>query len=340
MQKVEEKVENIKDLFHRKIDYVRISVTDRCNFRCTYCMPQGQFIPMSHTDILTFEEIERLCRIFADVGIHKVKLTGGEPLARKDFVSLVRKINQIKGIEQVTMTTNGSLLGGYVSELAEAGLAGINISLDTLKPDVFRELTGTEELSNVLDAIHKTSRAGIPSVKINCVPMKGVNDDEICEIAAFAKDAPIEVRFIEMMPIGQGKGQAGIGEEEVRRKLETVYGSLKPVNAQLGNGPASYVQPEGFQGHIGFISALSHKFCESCNRIRLTSDGILKPCLQYAGRVSLKEMLRGKASDEQIEAVIRQTILEKPQCHQFRETNDVDSKKEALEERIMAGIGG
>ena len=324
----------MEDLFHRNIDYLRISVTDRCNFRCTYCMPKGGFVPMNHSEILTYEEIERLCRVFVSLGIHKIKLTGGEPLVRKGFVSLVERIHKIEGISKVTMTTNGSLLGDYVEELKMAGLDGVNISLDTLKPDVFTRITGVDYLQKVLDAIQASLRAGIPSVKINCVPMRGTNEEEIAAIAALAKDVPVEVRFIEMMPIGKGRDFHEITEEDMRRQLEAVYGPMKAEPRKLGNGPAVYFKPEGFVGHIGFISAISHKFCGSCNRIRLTSDGILKPCLQYAGYVNLRDQMRNKATDEELAEVIRREIYKKPECHQFL------GNVKGMEERVMTSIGG
>lgn len=334
----------MEDLFHRKIDYLRISVTDRCNFRCGYCMPKGGVVPLDHKDILTYEEIERLCALFAKIGIQKIKLTGGEPLVRKGFVSLVKRIHQIEGIRQVTMTTNGSLLGDCAADLKKAGLDGVNISLDTLKPEIFAKITGADQLRKILDAIQKSLEEGIPSVKINCVPMRDTNADEICEIAALAKNQPIEVRFIEMMPIGKGRGYEEIGEEEMRRKLEDAYGSMKQEEKKLGNGPATYYKPEGFEGHIGFISAMSHKFCGNCNRIRLTSDGILKPCLQYAGEANLKQLLREGASDQEILTVMQKVIAEKPECHRFHEKMDAmqngTKNTDHIEERVMTSIGG
>lgn len=345
-------MEILQDAFERKIDYIRISVTDRCNFRCNYCQPEGGFVPMNHSDLLTYEEIEHLCRLFAKLGIRNIKLTGGEPLVRKGVVSLVKKLHHIDGIRQVTMTTNGSLLAEHLADLKAAGLDGVNISLDTLNPKRFEQVTSVDALANVIDAIHCVVDVGIPSVKINCVPMPDMTEKEIWELAAFAKEKAIQVRFIEMMPIGSGKDHAGVREQEIRTIIEEQYGELKPIDTVLGNGPACYYQPKGFAGHIGFISAMSHKFCDKCNRIRLTSDGILKPCLQYAGALDLKKLLRDGTTDEEMIRIIKQAIQKKPECHQFQAYEETCKTKgtiddeyepcsgEKLEERMMSGIGG
>ncbi len=334
----------MEDLFHREIDYLRISVTDRCNFRCSYCMPSGEFAHLSHKDILSYEEIVRLCTLFAGLGIKKVKLTGGEPLMRKDFPLLVEKIHKIKGINQVTMTSNGAVLEDYLEELKIAGLDGVNISLDTLDRVQFKEVTGTDDLPRVLSSIQKALEVGITSVKINCVPMRGINEDELVRLAAYAKSSPVEVRFIEMMPIGKGKDFHGLKEDEIIHLLEDSYGSMQPVEKRLGNGPARYYKPEGFVGHIGLISALSHKFCKQCNRIRLTSDGILKTCLQYQGYTNLKKLLRDGVKDEELIRIIRQNVLDKPECHQFQKEGTTPSQtiqeKEVMEGRVMTSIGG
>lgn len=333
----------MQDEFQRKIEYIRISVTDRCNFRCTYCMPEEGVPSLAHDEILTFEEIERLCKIFASIGIRKVKITGGEPLVRKGVVHLIESLKQIDGIDAVTMTSNGSLLKEHLAELKTAGLDGINISLDSLNKERFATLTRRDELANVLQALGAAVDIGIPSVKINCVPMRGVNEDELVQIAALAKGQPIIVRFIELMPMGIGKSDEGMKEDEIRKILEQTYGKLDVVDKPLGNGPAHYFHPEGFKGYIGFISAISHKFCGTCNRIRLTSDGRLKPCLQYAGQLDLRALLRSGASDEEVLTQIKQSIASKPECHQFEQDNSgsFDRKEEnIIENRTMTQIGG
>jgi len=318
----------------RTIDYVRISVTDRCNLRCVYCMPE-QGIPMaSHEDLLSFEEIERLCRILADVGIRKVKLTGGEPLVRKDFVELVRKIKAIDRIEKVTLTTNGVLLAEVMDELAAAGIDGINISLDTLNPGKFMEITRRDSFSEVYRGIQKALTYPGISLKLNCLPL-GLEEQNLEEIAELAKDHKMHVRFIEVMPIGQGKKYEFLSEIQIIERLEKKFGKLAPYREQLGFGPGHYYSIEGFQGKIGFISAISHKFCNSCNRIRLTAEGYLKSCLQYETGRDLRKSLRSGATDEEIKEAIIQAIEEKPIGHIFL-SGHIDQE----EHHTMSQIGG
>ena len=318
----------------RTIDYVRISVTDRCNLRCVYCMPE-QGIPMaSHEDLLSFEEIERLCRILADVGIRKVKLTGGEPLVRKDFVELVRKIKAIDGIEKVTLTTNGVLLAEVMDELAAAGIDGINISLDTLNPGKFMEITRRDSFSEVHRGIQKALTYPGISLKLNCLPLS-LEEQNLEEIAELAKDHKMHVRFIEVMPIGQGKKYEFLSEIQIIERLEKKFGKLAPYREQLGFGPGHYYSIEGVQGKIGFISAISHKFCNSCNRIRLTAEGYLKSCLQYETGRDLRKSLRSGATDEEIKEAIIQAIEEKPIGHIFL-SGHIDQE----EHHTMSQIGG
>lgn len=318
----------------RTIDYVRISVTDRCNLRCVYCMPEKGIPMATHEDLLSFEEIERLCRILADVGIKKVKLTGGEPLVRKDFVELVRKIKAIDGIEKVTLTTNGVLLEEKMEALAAAGINGINISLDTLNPKTFEEITRRDVFSEVYKGIQKALTYPEISVKINCLPL-GLEEQNLEEIAELAKDNMVHVRFIEMMPIGQGKNYKFISETQIIEMLEKKFGKMVPFGEVLGHGPGHYYSIEGFQGKIGFISAISHKFCGSCNRIRLTAEGYLKSCLQYDTGRDLRLMLRNGATDEEIKEAIVQGIEEKPIEHIFL-SGHIDQE----ENHTMSQIGG
>ena len=325
----------VEDQYQRKIDYVRISVTDRCNFRCKYCMPEEGVESIAHSEIMTYEEILRFIRIAVRIGIKKVKITGGEPLVRKGVCGLMKELRETSGIESVTLTTNGVLLGRYLPELKEAGISGINISLDTLCPKRFRQITRRDGFSHVWKGIENAVLAEIP-VKINCVPMRGFNEDEIPALAALAKDSPVSVRFIEMMPVGLGKEYTGIFQEELMKMLEAEYGVMEPDENPAGNGPAKYYRLTGFRGRVGFISAVSHRFCENCNRIRLTADGILKPCLNYESKVNIKGTMRGGANDAELEKLLKDSIYAKPRCHGF--TSEV--KEGVTEKRKMAGIGG
>ena len=325
----------VRDRYLREIDYLRISVTDRCNLRCRYCMPEGGVESICHSDILTYEEILRLIKIVAKMGICKIKITGGEPLVRKDVCGFIRKIHEIPGINSVTLTTNGSLLGQYLPELEAAGISGINISLDTLDADKFYQITRRDSFIEVWDSFRKVIKTKIP-VKINCVPMRGFNDEELVDIALLAKEFPVSVRFIEMMPIGKGREYQGISQKEVEEMLESVYGEMTSVSEAMGNGPAKYYNLPGFQGKIGFISAISHEFCRNCNRIRLTADGILKPCLNYESHVDLRKAMRNAISDRELEQLVRKSIYEKPKCHGFGIEKEIDRQ----EKQQMVRIGG
>lgn len=318
----------------RTIDYVRISVTDRCNLRCVYCMPETGMKMATHEELLSFEEIQRLCRILADVGIRKVKLTGGEPLVRKDFVELVRKIKAIEGIEKVTVTTNGVLLAEVMDELAAAGIDGINISLDTLNPEKFKEITRRDLFSEAYRGIQKALTYPEIPLKLNCLPL-GFNGQNLVDIAELAKDNKLHVRYIEVMPIGMGKKYEFLGENQIIKILEERFGEMVPFGEKLGFGPGHYYSIDGFKGKIGFISSISHKFCSSCNRIRLTSEGYLKSCLQYETGRDLRKLLRFGATDEEIKEAIIQAIEEKPVGHMFLSGN-IDQE----ENHTMSQIGG
>ena len=271
----------MKDIYKRKIDYIRISITDRCNLRCVYCMPAEGIKLIKHEEVLSYEEIIRLCKIFAQTGISKVKITGGEPLVRKDVHKLIKSIKEIEGINNVTLTTNGILLENQIDDLVKAGLDAVNISIDTLKDDTYRELTRIGDVSKVVSSIRKCLEYKNLKVKINAVPIKGKNEDEIIDLIKLCKNNDISIRFIEMMPIGLGRNINGLNDEEVMSIIEKNIGKLTPYNGKLGNGPSNYYSLEGYKGKVGFISAVNHKFCETCNRVRLTCEGFLKACLQY-----------------------------------------------------------
>lgn len=322
------------DKWGREIDYIRISLTDRCNLRCVYCMPEDGVTQVSHQDILTYDEILRVVRIMAANGLRKVKLTGGEPLVRKNCAGLLAELKKIPGIEKVTLTTNGVLLKEQMKDLADAGLDAVNISLDTLEAERFFEVTRRKELERVLEGIQEALKYEQIVVKINCVPVLEEREN-LLKIAALAKKYPIHVRFIEMMPLGQGKSYSSWNEDTMLAVLEEGYGPAVPYKGRLGNGPGHYYELEGFMGKIGFISAVSHKFCEQCNRIRLTADGYLKACLQYQTGADLKIPMRTGCTDEELKNLIFDVLNRKPVGHNFFE-----EKTEVEEARIMAQIGG
>ena len=320
------------DQYGRNIDYLRVSITDRCNLRCQYCMPDGVELTAMES-VLTYEEIEQICEKAAKLGIKKIKVTGGEPLVRLGCADLIGKLKKIPGIEQVTLTTNGVLLGKYLDELLENGLDAVNISLDSLKRDVYHKITGRDELERVLESVEKAAASRI-RVKVNAVLQRDVNGEEWEELILLAKKYPLDVRFIEMMPIGFGKQFEPVYNEELLRKLEERYPGLEADNRIHGNGPAIYYQIPGFKGSIGFISAIHGKFCGQCNRIRLTAQGRLKPCLCYGESVDLREALRGRSDDMQIEKLLQSAIQKKPKQHCF------EIIEEITEEAPMIGIGG
>lgn len=306
------------DSHGRVIDYLRISLIDRCNLRCVYCMPEEGVDMIPREEILTYGEIVRVCRIMAEMGVKKIKLTGGEPLIRRDLTALVRRLKAIPGIEKVTLTTNAVLLPDLMEELSEAGIDGINISMDTLDRELYTRIVKRDMFDQAMKGLEAALKHPEINLKINCVPM-GLPEQELTDVAELAKNHRIHVRFIEMMPIGLGKQFHFINEQEILKKLEAKYGKATPYEGRLGNGPSHYYSFEGFQGKIGFISAISHKFCGDCNRVRLTSQGFLKTCLQYNTGNDLKVLLRGGALDEEIKELITQTINEKPIGHRFLE---------------------
>ena len=389
------------DSFGRKIDYLRLSVTDRCNLRCQYCMPPNGVKWIPHADILSFEEILRLVRVMAELGIAKIKVTGGEALTRRSLVDLIFRLKQTPGIEQVTLTSNGLLLDENLDGLINAGLDALNISLDTLNAETFQRIARSSGFEKILSVIGKINSLPFP-VKINCVPIRGINDDEIAAIAGLAKDKAAAVRFIELMPLGCAADFEMLKQNEVMAIIEKEYGLLKPLcnitatsmvysteprsgegspldgsmdaadeklmefakqtpsfetgmdtSFKAGNGPAEYYSPQGFNGKIGFISPMSHNFCQKCNRIRLSAAGLLMPCLSSGTGLDLRSMIRGnknkdtkdagkscsgsclsgiELSDDELMQAIKKLIQEKPQAHLF--ANTVQKNRE------MFRIGG
>lgn len=327
----------LNDGVGRRVSYLRISVTDRCNLRCRYCTPEDQFPLLDHQDILTYEEILTVVRALVPVGIDKVRLTGGEPLVRKGIEQLVAWINDINGIHDISLTTNGVLLAEKGKDLRDAGLSRINISLDTLKKEKFSYITRRDYFSRVMQGVETALSLGFSPVKINVVAMRGFNDDEIIDFAALAEKLPIHVRFIEYMPIGSGTGwQAGqfISTEEIRRRIEDHYGLLQPIPTDNCAGPAEVYSLPGGSGRIGFIGALSNHFCDRCNRVRITADGRLRPCLLADIEFDLKTHLRHGADAEAIRALFFQALAKKPKSHGM----SCNSVKKCV--RLMSSIGG
>lgn len=331
----------MQDGIGRKIIYLRVSVTDRCNLRCRYCMPQEGIEQFAHADCLTLEEIYRIVSVMADMGLKKVRFTGGEPTVRKNLVKLVRDVAGLPQIETVAMTTNGVLFADQVKEFAEAGLNAVNISLDTLEADQFAQITGRDELEKVLQAVNCSLEQGV-KVKINCVPvgeLNGMTDGQAAgsylKVAELARKYPVDVRFIELMPIGCGREFSRITGEETLAALEARYGKVTEIqrrdddaqDADVRGGPARYVKFAGFQGRIGFIDPLSHQFCSTCNRLRLTVDGKLKLCLYYADGVDLKHLIRAGASDEELRDTVEKALLNKPREHRFLQEDSTDTHR-------------
>lgn len=325
----------MKDQYGRQINYMRVSVTDRCNLRCIYCMPEEGVDQVSHQDILTYAEITRIVNAAAAAGITRIKLTGGEPLVRKNLAGLAGDIKALPGIEEVTVTTNGVLLKEQLEDLVAAGVSAVNISLDTLDPGMYAQIARRDALASAVEGLEAAIACPGLKVKVNCVLLPGINESQWIKIAELAKDRPVDVRFIEMMPVGLGKNfQTGF-EEEVLERLRSAFDREQTASGHFGNGPAKYVQFEGFAGKIGFISALSHKFCSECNRIRLTAEGFLKPCLQYAAGEDLRELVRREVSEEELIQAVERAIYYKPACHHFEEKDSLD-----FEQKDMFEIGG
>lgn len=319
----------MKDSFGRDIDYMRISVTDRCNFRCKYCMSSDGVADIGHSNILKLEEIEKIAQAAVGLGIKKFRLTGGEPLVRKGIVELVRNLAKIEGVEEVTMTTNGSLLTDYAKDLKDAGLSRINISLDSMRNTRFKEITRGGDVDEVVAGINAATGAKLNPIKINTVVMKGFNDDEILDFVQLTFQHDIHVRFIELMPIGdcaELSKEYYMPNAEVMSKLP----SLRKVETE--GGTADIYKYPGARGTIGFISPISDGFCDECNKIRLTPDGKIKTCLHSNQEFDLKPALAANDKDVLKEA-LRQAILNKEEKHHIGEDNKPI-------ERNMNKIGG
>lgn len=303
------------DGFDRVIEYIRISITDRCNLRCKYCF-DGTFNFIPHDEVLSYEEIIRFVRICAELGVGTIRLTGGEPLVRKGMCFLLREIGNIHGITDMSITTNGVLLGRKIQDLKESGLKRINISLDTLKREKFTFITGVDALHEVLTGIEKAVHAGLNPIKINTVVIKGFNDGEILDFAKLAKDHDYHVRFIEYMPFGDSnlwKTVETITSREIEERIRSLY-DLEPAAAT--KGPAKMFNMKAGSGKIGFISPVSGHICAGCNRIRLKSNGMIRPCLFSDAEYDIKKLLRGGKTDEEIMDAVKEIVRVKPERRQ------------------------
>ena len=311
----------------RRINYLRVSVTDLCNYRCTYCMPPEGVERLPHSEILTFEEICSVVSAAIPLGINRVRLTGGEPLVRRGVADLVKMLSRLPGLEEVYMTTNGSLLGKFAPVLHRNGLSRINVSLDSLRPQRFHDITRGGNLDEVWEGIEAAREAGFDPIKLNVVVMKGVNDDEIEEFAAFTRENPFEVRFIEYMPFGPS-GVSGkfeyVSAEEMKKRIGAL-GKIIPLSSDSHSGPAERCRLDGARGSIGFIPAMSHSFCSTCNRIRLTADGRLLSCLFSDSSVEVKSLLRSGAAAGKIAGAIREAIESKPATRSERSRSFMSS---------------
>lgn len=306
----------MRDSFGREINYLRISLTDRCNLRCLYCMPEkGIANKITHDEILSLDDIYRIARVFTKLGVNKIRLTGGEPLVRKGIVGLVEKLSRLNGVKDLTMTTNGLLLKDMASSLKDAGLSRINISLDTLNENKYREITRGGDLTKVIEGIREAKRVGLVPIKINTVLIGGFNDNEILDLINITREEDIDVRFIELMPIGEAVDWASknfISNNEILKKA----GNLMPVEKEDVSSPAVYYKLPDGKGKVGIINPISCKFCEHCNRVRLTSTGKLKLCLHSNEEIDLKKYLY---SDQALEDIILQSVNKKEECHHLED---------------------
>ncbi len=325
------------DGFGRVHTNVRISVTDRCNIRCFYCMPDENIRFQPRNQILSFEEIERFARVVAQMGVDRLRVTGGEPLVRAELPRLVEKLVCVPGIEDVALTTNGILLAGQAAELKLAGLQRLNISLDTLEPETFRRITRRDGLEQVLEGIFAAQRLGFAKIRLNAVAIRGVTEEDIVPLGQFARQHSLELRFIEFMPLdgpGKWESQQVLTCQEIREQLEAAYGPLVPVPRTDASQPAVDFRFADGRGRIGFIHPVSQPFCGDCNRLRLTAEGQVRNCLFATQEWDARALLRGGATDDQIAALVRDSIAAKKPGH------GIDGDDFVKPERAMYQIGG
>ncbi len=327
---------SLRDSFSRKIDYLRISITDRCNLRCRYCMPEAGVPSVGHQSVLSYEELLRVARIAVELGVRKIRLTGGEPLVRKGLLDFIAALAKLDKPPELTLTTNGLLLADQAQALKEAGLSRVNVSLDSLKPERFSEITRRDQLPQVLKGLEAAEAAGLTPLKINMVPIAGVNADEIADFARLTYAHPWQVRFIEFMPVSSGleyRPEQRYPAAQIQADLEQVA-PLQPIPRQGILGPAKIYQFSGAKGSVGVIPAVSEHFCGDCNRLRLTADGQLRPCLFSVEEIDLRELLRSGVADEALAEVLVRSVKAKPERHCIQEADFQPGK------RPMQGIGG
>ncbi len=322
------------DSHKRRIDYIRVSVTDRCNLKCSYCS-DGSVPHLPRPEILSYEEIQQVVQAAAALGIRRVRLTGGEPLLRPNISHLVGLLSDIEGIDDISLTTNGTLLGRYAAQLAGAGLRRVNVSLDTLKADRFQAISGSDRLAEVIGGITLAQSVGLQPVKINMVVLGGTNDDEILNLARMSLDPGWHVRFIEYMPLNEPAVDSSqwISVAEMMKRIERTLGKLEPGKVATGAGPARYYRLPGARGTLGFISPMTDCFCSECNRLRLTANSRLRPCLVADDEVDLKGPIRNGAGFEELKRLIAQAADRKPKRHNL-------TKRQNNSKRPMRQIGG
>lgn len=316
---------------------LRLSITDRCNIRCTYCMPQEQVRFLPRSEVLTFEEIERFVRIVAQQGVRKLRLTGGEPMVRAELPELVRLLARVPGIEEVALTTNGVLLARHALELRNAGLDRLNISLDTVRAEAFRRITRRDELPRVLEGIAAAQRAGFERIRLNAIAMRGVTEDEIVPLGRFAREQGLELRFIEYMPLDaedRWQPEQVLSGEEILRHIEGTLGPLDPVDRGDPSQPARDYRFRDGSGVVGFINPVSQPFCGDCNRIRITAEGQVRNCLFGAEEWDARALLRGDATDSQIAQLVAECVAGKKAGH------GIDDPEFLRPQRTMHQIGG
>lgn len=313
------------DGFGRRVEYLRISVTDKCNLRCVYCMPEEGLPWLKREQLLSYEEIAEIVRVMGGMGLRRIRITGGEPLVRRDLPALVRMIRAVPQIDDVALSTNAVLLHDLADELRDAGVDRVNVSLDSLRPDridaISRRAGSAEAIFRGLEA---AERAGFGPIKVNCVVMRGRNDDEVADFAAITRERPWHIRFIEVMPTGENLGVSAdefVGSDEILARIGEI-GALQPVTGPAGNGPARYYAFDGAAGTIGVITPMSHNYCDRCNRMRLTADGQLRPCLFGDMQTNLRDPLR---RGEPLEPLVRHTLGIKPERHWLVQGSDAGS---------------
>ena len=329
----------LQDSHGRSISYLRVSLTDRCNLRCRYCMPDGGVHKLDHGDVLSYEEILRVAEAAAVLGMNKLRLTGGEPLVRRGVVDFISRLTGIPGINDLRLTTNGVLLPDMADDLLKAGVRRINISLDSLNPAVFKYITGRDEHRKVMEGLDVALSAGFEKIKINCVVIRGINDNEIPDLASLARDKKLDIRFIEFMPLGHlpfWSADKFMSTNEIKDRLKPL-GELIPLERKKSEGPARVFQWPGALGQIGFISPLSDHFCSECNRLRLTADGKLRLCLFSDREIDMQGPLRDGMDIAGLARILHQSVLLKPKGHNLGQENEA---VESEGERFMNLIGG